>query len=1262
MIKKITTFAIGLLLTAGLWAQSGNNERFGHAAKGGAKSITFSASDIEFWTGTGTNQAIYVLAWDDDPYNNDTALAWGVRWNGSATATTLLDTIVAYDSRFSYTLSGSLMTDMSFNDGTINPGSSMNGWCYYHNGSWGMYAWPNQPMNNGDMIEMSSSCMFTMTSATAVTDPSSTGTTDTVDATIDTSDIVFWVGNGTNKAVLIVNWGNPDTAFAWGFRFNGTATAQTMVDSIAAADPRFWTVGTPSYNGDIHYILNNGDTLGLIPGSSTTEGYNFWWANLNGVSAGNGSGESLHNGDVFKYGDYSVGIGWDPLGTYFLERAWLKTPTPAPLPTPTDTTTIEDATIDTADILYWVGAGSNKLTFVVNWADTALAWGYRFNTESVSMSTVINDLAAADPRLTFGATGMLDDIWFVEGNDTLKITPGNYWEHSLNGIMSAGMGTTMHDGDFSRWADPADGVAVDSFYYDGWGWFYTYVYPRTIYPVSIPSNDGPIEDATINADDLVYWVGNGSNELTFVVNWADTALAWGYRFNSDSVLLSTVMNHITAVDPRFSYTGTGMVSDIHFIANGDTLGITPGNYWSHYLNGTTSAGMMQWMHNGDFSRWADPASGVLVDSVYHEDWGGWWELIYAYPQTIYPVSEPTMVSDTITADEIEYWIGEGENEAIFVVNWADTALAWGYRFSEDSINMRTVMNHIDLADYRLVIVYPSPNEEMKPTPFNIRYHDAGCSLSGSQWDFIINGHATAPYSDEIPINNKMGSYVEIGNGDFIRFYVQEAAVFTDSIIFHNDPSQWEEYVYVFPQEITPVSPINATIDNSDIEYWIGEGENKVAFVVNWADTALAWGYRFANDSVTLATMMDDIAAADSRFSYSGEGMVSDINFIENGDTLGITPGNWWEHSINGISSMGMGQWFHNGDMSRWADPTAGIAVDSFYYEGWGWIYTYVYPQHIYPVSNPEPEEGPFCGIVGTEGCTAIALDDARIKGWATGCTVVRGSSNLSDPNAADVSYGEESAGVGPASTSTLEAVSLGDGGMATLTFGTPIANGDGFDFAVFENSFDDYFLELAVVEVSSDGEHFVRFPATSLTQTRTQIGDIGRVDATFINNLAGKYRVGYGTPFDLEELRDSTNIDINNITHVRLIDVVGSIDPQYGTYDAFGHIINDPFPTISRSAGFDLEGVCVLNQQLGIKDAEATTLNLFPNPARNLVSITMKAEAAGTVAIYDMTGRQVLTLPVQAGNSTIRINTADMPNGVYMVSFGNHVEKLVVRH
>ena len=87
-----------------------------------------------------------------------------------------------------------------------------------------------------------------------------------------------------------------------------------------------------------------------------------------------------------------------------------------------------------------------------------------------------------------------------------------------------------------------------------------------------------------------------------------------------------------------------------------------------------------------------------------------------------------------------------------------------------------------------------------------------------------------------------------------------------------------------------------------------------------------------------------------------------------------------------------------------------------------------------------------------------------------------------------------------------------------------------------------------------------------------------------------------------------------------------------------------------------------MNQKLGIDNLEATAINLYPNPARGQVSITLKAEAAGVVTLYDMTGRQVLTIPVQAGASTVSINTSSMPDGVYMVRLGTSVEKLVVRH
>ena len=46
---------------------------------------------------------------------------------------------------------------------------------------------------------------------------------------------------------------------------------------------------------------------------------------------------------------------------------------------------------------------------------------------------------------------------------------------------------------------------------------------------------------------------------------------------------------------------------------------------------------------------------------------------------------------------------------------------------------------------------------------------------------------------------------------------------------------------------------DATIDPSEIKYWIGEGESEVVFIVNWAepDTALAWGYRFDADSIVV---------------------------------------------------------------------------------------------------------------------------------------------------------------------------------------------------------------------------------------------------------------------------------------------------------------------------------------------------------------------------------------------------------------------------
>ena len=43
-----------------------------------------------------------------------------------------------------------------------------------------------------------------------------------------------------------------------------------------------------------------------------------------------------------------------------------------------------------------------------------------------------------------------------------------------------------------------------------------------------------------------------------------------------------------------------------------------------------------------------------------------------------------------------------------------------------------------------------------------------------------------------------------------------------------------------------------------------------------------------------------------------------------------------------------------------------------------------------------------------------------------------------------------------------------------------------------------------------------------------------------------------------------------------MVDVVGSIDPMYGTRDSLGNLINDPWPTPFATGGFDLDAVAVL--------------------------------------------------------------------------------------
>lgn len=234
------------------------------------------------------------------------------------------------------------------------------------------------------------------------------------------------------------------------------------------------------------------------------------------------------------------------------------------------------------------------------------------------------------------------------------------------------------------------------------------------------------------------------------------------------------------------------------------------------------------------------------------------------------------------------------------------------------------------------------------------------------------------------------------------------------------------------------------------------------------------------------------------------------------------------------------------------------------------------------------------------GGLGIHKDDPRFSGWATGYKDLvygeaRGNPVAETWRTPENAFGKAQGKLDDEGVSDgWNVVCLGDGGSITLTFDKAICDGEGADFAIFENAFSEEFLELGYVEVSTDGVNFVRFPCF-YTDSNYQGPFDNSSDPSYIYNLASKYQNGYGHGFDLAELAYAYDyakndgsafsdeyrqhildmfplIDLNDINYVKISDVVGD-----GTYlDSAGNIIYDPDKCVG-SPGFDLDGVGVIN-------------------------------------------------------------------------------------
>ncbi len=350
------------------------------------------------------------------------------------------------------------------------------------------------------------------------------------------SDIQFWTGTGTNRAVIAITW-NDATAgnigIAWGVQWNGAnVSVADLMDTIAAYDTNL----TIAHGTNTYTLINNLTYVNAEMGLNLVGPAGWWWYNWTATDGSNKQSEGAA-ADIMVSGDF---VDWLPMDEYTYESYPADTMIMAPDPNAPVDPQPEDATIAVSDILYWVGTGSNEVVLAVNWADTALAWGYRFATESVSVEAAMNDIAAADPRFSFVAdNGWLTDIYFVENGDTLSaLTPG-WWMSTYNGNSNAsvGMATELSNNDFFKWGDYAAGITIDTV-------TYAMVFPMTVYPVSAPQTQGIANVDNVNisvypnpvarmvtisgiegsSNTAVLYDMRGSLVATFMVNGAETRL------------------------------------------------------------------------------------------------------------------------------------------------------------------------------------------------------------------------------------------------------------------------------------------------------------------------------------------------------------------------------------------------------------------------------------------------------------------------------------------------------------------------------------------------------------------------------------------------------------------------------------------------------------------------------------------------------------------------------------------------------------------
>lgn len=258
------------------------------------------------------------------------------------------------------------------------------------------------------------------------------------------TDIKFWVGEGPDTAVLVVDFrdGTTDSSFAWGYRYDATEglTFLDMLNAVAAAEPEFTISATEmGFLSDV--IYNDHVRLAGEPD---------WWstwsgAHLEEINPNGGISEVLANGGWYglSYGFMGEGDPHAPTVTYpAYSSSWF----------------------NQNELEYWTGEGENESVIVIDFnteseTPVTYAWGIKYN-GTITAEAAFNLIDDADANLDIIiADGEIKSITY---NDLSGAAGGTNAWHGFTGtnmsnwVSNNSLAATLENG---KWVGTTYGDA-----------------------------------------------------------------------------------------------------------------------------------------------------------------------------------------------------------------------------------------------------------------------------------------------------------------------------------------------------------------------------------------------------------------------------------------------------------------------------------------------------------------------------------------------------------------------------------------------------------------------------------------------------------------------------------------------------------------------------------------------------------------------------------------------------------------------------------